>query len=522
MLIKKTTYIILTLPLFFSCVKFKKVDLVVHNAKIYTVNESFEIAQAMAIKDGKIVAIGKEHEIMNKYRADEFFDAQTQPIYPGFIDAHCHFIGYGLNKLSVNLGYCKSLEEINNKLLEYHTKNPNSTWIVGYGWDENKWNTSIISNNLLNNTFPNIPVALWRIDGHSLLVNNKAIELVNDSLQFENGIVKDKFINEFISKIDYTESQIKQAIREAQTDCIKQGLTTVSDAGITNKEANILLNMAKNDQLDIRVYAMLKPSEENFNQFENSGIFLSNYLDVRAFKLVMDGSLGSESACLLAPYKNSTHYGDLLINQTDFLLLAERVKEIGFQLNTHCIGDSANRITLATYGEVLQKQNDLRWRIEHAQMVNKNDLSLFSQYSILPSVQPTHGISDKGWVKNKIGEERLNSSYLIKTLLKENGIIAFGTDFPVEEVNPISTFYNAIYRDSNLIYLNKESISREEALKAMTFWAAMANHQETNRGSLEEGKFADFIILNRDIMTVPFNEVLETEVTSTFVGGYEY
>jgi predicted amidohydrolase YtcJ len=522
MSIKKPLLYLISIIIISSCVKFKKVDLVIHNAKIYTVNELFGIDQAMAIKDGKIVAIGKEREIMNKYRADYFFDAQTQPIYPGFIDAHSHFIGYGLNKLSVNLSSCKSLKEINTKLIGFKEKHTANEWLIGYGWDENNWVKKSVSNILLNEIFPNTPVLLWRIDGHSLLVNNKAIELVNNPTEFVNGVVKDKFINEFTSKINYTESQLKQAMRIAQEACIENGLTTVADAGLTNKEINALLNANKHNQLGIRVYAMLKPTEANFTQFESKGPFTSNYLNITAFKLLVDGSFGSETACLLKPYENSNSYGELLLSQSEILNYAERIKEAGFQLNAHCIGDSSVRVTLNSFGEVLKKYNDLRWRIEHAQMVNTTDLPLFAKYSILPSVQPTHGISDIKWAVNKVGEERINSTYLVKTLLAQNGIIAFGTDFPVEEINPIKTFYNAIYRDSTINYLSKETVTREEALKAMTFWAAMANLQESNRGSLEVGKFADFVILNRDIMSVSNEEILNTEVMHTFVGGIQY
>lgn len=513
----------LLLILFCSCVKFKKADVVIHNAKIYTVNENFEIAQAMAIKNGKIIAIGKEHEIMNKFRADEFFDAQTQPIYPGFIDAHAHLLGYGLNQLSVDIGSIQTQTELIDKLKTYQKANPKFNWLVGYGWGDAFLNGNI-NNNQLNANFPNTPVLLWRKDGHGLLVNKKAISIAtNDSIIIPNGLVPDEYINQFIEAISYTKSQKKQAIRLAQEACLKNGITSVTDAGITNDEWKLYKQFNNNSQLDVRVYAMLKPTTKNLVDMQQ-GIDTNDFLTVRALKLVADGSLGAKSACLLEPYESSTSYGKLLLSKDELLKYAQEAYEAGFQLNVHCIGDSSFRVVTDVMGTVLKFQNDKRWRIEHAQIINKADINKLGKYSILPSVQPTHGISDINFAQKRLGAKRLKDSYKIKSLIKENGIIAFGTDFPVEGMNPIQTFYDATVRtvsNKDVSYLSTEKTDRETTLKAMTFWNAMAQFQLDAIGSLEVGKKADFVILNRDIITVPAENIMEAEVQHTFVNGYK-
>ncbi len=517
--IKRSVVLVIILSLS-ACVKLKKVDLVVHNAKIYTVNSNMDIAQAMAIQDGEIVAVGKEHEIMNKYRADDFFDAQTQPIFPGFIDAHCHFIGYGLNQLATDVSGAKSIEGIAEQLQSINNDQKDS-WIVGYGWNEKNWKDSVITNKVLNTAFPNTPVMLWRVDGHQLLVNHAALKQVfGDSIIATDGRVYDEHIPLFTEKINYTRSQLKQAIRLAQEACLKNGLTSVADAGITNEEWDILAQFERNGNLDVRVYAMLKPTPKNFKQAGKEGPYHGDYLHVNSFKFLADGSFGSSTALLTKPYQETANYGKELLSYEELLSYANSMKSLGFQMNVHCIGDSAFKNAIKAMREVLVNANDKRWRIEHAQLIDSTNINLLSAYSIIPSVQPSHGISDYGMAEGKIGKERLNQSYLIKTLLAQNKYIAFGTDFPVEPINPFRTFYHAIERNQ-ADYLSKETITREQALKAMTIWAAKAQFEDKDKGTLEIGKKADFIVINRDIMTVSPEEILKTDVLFTFVNGYK-
>ncbi|MEN8927801.1 MAG: amidohydrolase [Flavobacteriales bacterium] len=502
----------------FSCVKFKKADLVIHNARIYTANEIFEVAQAMAITDGKIVMIGKEHEIMNKYRASEIIDAETRPIYPGFIDAHCHFLGSGLNGLAIDLSDCKSFDEVIKKLHTFKTENSNSNWLVGYGWDENKWISRVIDYPRLNEHFHDIPVVLWRVDGHSLIVNKVALSKTSLKTIDYNGVVKEADIHHFTKAINYTKQQKKNALRNSEQAFFKQGVTTVSDAGLTKEEVELIQMMQNSGTLDMRIYAMLFPDK---NTLEMESIF-TDRLTVNSYKLMLDGSVGSQSACFKSPYRGTTNYGKLLMTRDSLARIARLAYDKGFQLNVHAIGDSAVKVALVEMGKVLKETNGMTWRIEHAQAVSEEDVKLFSQYNIIPSVQPTHMIDDmKAGIVKGVDKESLKNSYRLKSLLEQNQIIALGTDFPVADKNPVVTFYNAVVRNSRPEFpiAENESLSREEALKGITFWPALANKEYETKGTLEVGKFADFVILNRDIMKVPEEEIKDAKVVSTFVDG---
>ena len=416
-----------------SCMKYEKVDLVIHNAKIYTMNGNFEIAQAMAIRDGKIVAIDKEREIMNQFRADEFFDAQTRPIYPGFIDAHCHFLGSGLNRLAVDLKNATSKQDIIAKIISHNLENNELEWIVGFGWDENNWSDKVISNDFLNKSFSKTPVLLWRIDGHSLLVNDAAINLVKPSSIIHNGIVTEKDISLFISKVNYTKEQKRMALIFSQIDCFKYGITTVSDAGLNLDEIQLIKELQDSFELEMRIYAMLNSNKTNLEFYNETGKDSTDKIDVNSVKVWLDGSVGSMSACFKKPYKGTVKYGELLISKDSLRTIAKYCYKNNFQLNVHCIGDSAVKVTLDVMGSILKVQNDRRWRIEHAQAVDKLDIDKFLKYSIIPSVQPTHGIDDQKMATQKLHQHSYINSYKIRDLLNQNGLIAFGSDFPVAD-----------------------------------------------------------------------------------------
>ena len=514
--IRFTLVVVFVLTTIFSCVKFRTADLVIHNARIYTVNESFEVAQAMAIRDGKIIAIGKEHEIMNKYRPDEIIDAETRPIYPGFIDAHCHFLGSGLNSLAVDLSEVKTITDFHFKLIANKFLNKDKKWLVGYSWDENDWDFNLTEAvELLNKKFSDIPVLLWRVDGHSLLVNDKAISKTDIEMELGNGIISEEDIPLFVNAINYTKAQKKQALRYAQQNFFSKGVTTVSDAGLSMDEVELIKMMQESGTLDMNVYAMLygTPAALNFDTIWN------DKLTVNAIKVVLDGSVGSQTACFKQPYKGTNNYGTLLMTRDSLKKIAELVYEKGAQLNVHCIGDSAVKVALEVMGEVLKRTNGLAWRIEHAQVVGEAEMQLFKKYSIIPSVQPTHIWDDITIAEKNLNLNQLANSYRLKSLLELNLTIPLGTDYPVASNNPITTFYNAVYRPGQSWVNQSEALTREEALKGITFWVALANKTYEKNGSLEVGKDADFVILNRDIMKVPEDEVGEAEVDFTFLAG---
>jgi hypothetical protein len=288
---------------------------------------------------------------------------------------------------------------------------------------------------------------------------------------------------------------------------------------------DLIDEMHKNGELKMRVYAMLTDNKENLDYYLQHGIYKTDRLNVRSFKFYADGALGSRGACLLEDYSDKKGWKGFLLSKPEYFReIAEKMFEKKFQMNTHCIGDSANRFLLNTYGSVLKGKNDKRWRIEHAQVIGKNDFEKFGMYSVVPSVQPTHATSDMYWAKDRLGEERIKSAYAYKDLLKAAGIVALGTDFPVEDINPLYTFYAAVVR-KDLKGFPKDgfqmenALNREETLKGMTIWAAYANFEEKEKGSIEPGKFADFVILDKDIMKINIDSVPNVKVLATYLNG---
>lgn len=522
-----------------SCYKPDHADLIVHNAKIYTCDKNFTIVEAMAIKDGKILQVGPEREILNGYSSDEIIDAELQPIYPGFYDAHCHFTAYANTLNEVNLVGCKSFNEVIDRVIQFDKK-VNPKWIKGRGWDQNLWDIKEFPNNdSLSKLFPEKPIFIRRIDGHTALANKKTLELANITInticeggqilsnQDElTGILIDNalnIVNQVIPEIDKSEQLA--LLQKAEQDLFAQGLTSINDAGVDPIERQNFINWYLKGDLKINSYMMLFPEEDNLKFALENNEFDSMGLHINSFKLIADGALGSRGACLIHHYTDSVdHFGTILKSKDKIRSIAKTVSNLDFQMNTHCIGDSANRLMLNIYKDVIGAKPDHRWKIEHAQVLNPADFDLFEYLNIIPSVQPTHCTSDMPWAPKKLGEERIPFAYAYQTLLKKSGIIVLGTDFPIESISTLATFYAAVTRKNNHIenhegYNIIEALSRKESLLGMTYWAAYSNFEEHERGSLEAGKNADFIFLNKDIMTVNEDQLLSTFVMKTFLNG---
>jgi predicted amidohydrolase YtcJ len=536
---KKVYHLLVGLIVLVGCSTKEEADLLVINATIYTVDSAFSKAEALAVKDGKIVAIGTTADLQNKYEATEIIDANGKYIYPGFIDAHAHFFGYGLSLQTADLVGTNSWEEILEKLKAFAQQNPEG-WIIGRGWDQNDWEVKEFpTNEKLNELFPDRPVLLTRIDGHAAIANKVALDLAGvragirltgGELEVKNGkltgILIDNAIGLVSAKIPGpTTEQIKTALLKAQQNCFAVGLTTVDDCGLDYQEVLLIDSFQKAGDLKMRIYALLSDSGPNYDYIFEKGKIKTDRLNVRSFKVYADGALGSRGACLLEPYSDKPGWrGFLLSNPEHFDSVAKVIYEKGFQMCTHAIGDSGNRVILNTYAKYLKEKNDLRWRIEHAQVVNEKDFALFGSYSVIPSVQPTHATSDMYWAGERLGEVREKGAYAYKDLLRQNGWVALGTDFPVEDISPLKTFYAAVIRKDargwpENGYQTENALSREEALRGMTIWAAKSNFEEEEKGSLETGKLADFIILDKDLMSAPEKELLGINVLNTFVNG---
>ncbi|MCE2824100.1 MAG: amidohydrolase [Sediminibacterium sp.] len=523
-----------------SCGGPKKVDTIVVNGVIYTVDSSFSTAQAMAIKDGLIVATGTDAEILAAYTATEKIDAKGQAVYPGFIDAHAHFVGYGKSLFQVDLFGTTSWEEAVERVKVFAAAHPELAWIEGRGWDQNKWpGKKYPTNALLNSLFPNTPVVLQRIDGHAAIANQKAFDvagvkpgqtIVGGEVETKNNVLTGVLIDNATDLVygsipAVTKQTYTQWLQAAQQNCFAQGLTTITDCGLNMSDINIIDTLQQEGKINMRLFAMLSDNPENLTAYLKRGPYKTDKLFVNGFKVYADGALGSRGACLLHSYEDRKDWtGFLLANISHYDSLASVLAASKFQMCTHAIGDSANRQILNIYNKYLQKGNDRRWRIEHAQVVNPADFNLFGAAAVVPSVQPTHATSDMYWAAERLGNERMKGAYAYKQLMDQNGWIPLGTDFPVEDISPFKTFLASVGRvDAKGFpeggFQSENALSREQTIRGMTIWAAKASFLEKEVGSLEAGKKADFIILAQDLMQVPVNKILDTKVVATFSGG---
>ena len=527
------------LMLLSSCSNTNKASLIVYNAKIYTIDSSFNQVEAMAIKDGKIVATGTTESILKQFDADSMIDAMGNTIFPGFIDAHCHFTGFANDSWKCNLVGTTSFKEVIDSVLSYSKSAP-MLWIYGRGWDQNDWEEkSFPDKKILDSLFPDRPVFLKRIDSHAALANQKALDIagVNEtsviqggSFEKNQGKLTGLLVDNAMSLVENNipaipDSLSKKYFSQLQQLCFAVGLTSVHDCGINEHTIDLIDEEQQSGLLKMKIFALLSDSIQYYDTWIKKGPYITDRLHVGGFKLYADGALGSRGACLLDNYTDKPKWkGFLLSDKKHFQEIANKLIHAEFQLCTHAIGDSGNREVLSIYAAVLKGKNDKRWRIEHAQVVDGNDLKFFRDNNIIPSVQPTHATSDMYWAEARLGPNRISSAYAYQTLLKQNGWMPLGTDFPVEDISPFKTFYAAVFRRDGKGFpangFQKEhALSREQAIRGMTIWAAKAAFEEKEKGSLEVGKAADFILLDKDLMKCKEEDVLNTKVLSTYING---
>ena len=512
-------------------------DLIIHNATVYTVNESFETATAVVVKDGKFIAIGGE-DLLNQYKARSVVDLKGFSVYPGFIDAHCHFYNFGLLQEQLDLSGTKSFEEVVDRVASYIATHPGVP-VLGQGWDQNSWEVKEYpTKDILDKRFPEQLIALKRVDGHALLVNQTTLDLagINSTTSVDGGVfvrtegvltgvLIDNAMDQVYAALPKpTKQQQTTALLAAQAIAFKNGLTTVDDAGLDKEQLQLIENLHEEGFLDIRVYGMISNTPENLAYYLEKGTTQTERLNIRSVKVYADGALGSRGAALKKEYSDAPgNHGSFVTPVDQIEALAYVLAKKGFQMNTHAIGDAANYEVLNAYKKALTIDADPRWRIEHAQIVSLEDREFFGT-KIIPSIQPTHATSDMFWADERLGDDRMKGAYAYKSLLDWSGRVALGTDFPVEHVSPLKTFYAAVARTTKEQlpeggFQMGDALTRMEALKGMTLWAAYANFEEEIKGSIEVGKLADMVILKRDIMNIDIHEVPQVEVIATIVDG---
>ena len=507
------------------------------NATIYTVNTIFDQGNALLIKEDKILFVGDLQALPNE-EIHERIDCKGAFIYPGFIDPHGHFIDLGKSYFTANLYISKSFDEVIQICQDYNATNP-ARWILGRGWNQNNWEDKSLPNKkLLDELFPDTPVLLIRVDSHVGLINQKAIELTNviqqkfidgNEIAFKNdeatGIIYDKALYHVLDFVKPDEATKIKYIQKATDICFSFGLTSIGDAFMTYEDFQAYKKLNENNELRMQIFGMFIPSDENKNYLKSAGVYQKNNLFINATKHFADGALGSRGAALIAPYDDAKDKtGMLLESEAYWETEAQFCIDNHLQMITHAIGDAANKRIFQLYKKYLQPNNQLRWRIEHLQMIDEEDLADLKTYAIVPSIQSTHGTSDYSWAVSRIGEERMKKSYRIKDILDTCSMFANGSDFPIEKPNPLRGFYASITRKDDHQqpengFAPEQKIDRIAALKSMTIWAAYAQFEEQQKGSLEVGKNADFVILEKDIMNCDEAEILDVKVLQTFVKG---
>jgi len=548
----------------------KSADTIYVNGNVRTMDDAYSVVEAFAVRKDRILGTGTTTEIERDFNAPNVVDLKGKTVLPGFIDSHAHFFSLGIARMTVDLLGSASEHEAAERVLQGVRKSKPGGWVRGRGWDQNKWpSKQFPTHRSLDNVAPDNPVYLARVDGHAIWVNSKALQEsgVNRTTQDPPGgrIIRDSrgdptgvFVDNAVGLVQkhlppMSDSEAVEAMRLAAEECVRDGLTTVQDMGIDSVEYALYKELIEEDQLPLRIYAAVGGVGDLWSQFLKNGPLIgfgNNHLTIRALKMYMDGALGSRGAALIDPYSDDPGNRGLTVTSEEVIRSAtvDALKH-GFQVCVHAIGDRANDIVLRVYASALQEVpvKDCRLRIEHAQVLDPSDVPKFKEYGIVPSMQPTHATSDMYWAEARLGPGRIRYAYAWRTLLNTGVVIPCGSDFPVEDPNPIWGIYAAVTRknkegiprsaeDGRKYYeFSKEEMmdtsafdngwypsqkmTREEALRGFTSWGAWAAFEEHLKGSLEKGKLADFIILSEDIATVPDDEIINVRVLDTYVGG---
>jgi len=523
-------------------------DLVVLNARIYTADPNRPLAEALAVRDGRLVFVGSARGALALAGPrTQRLDAAGRTVIPGMVDAHAHLLGLGQALRTVDLVGTRSFDEVIARVRAQAARTPAGEWVRGRGWDQNDWpDTRFPTHEALSRAVPDHPVYLTRVDGHAAVVNAKALALagvtaatpdpsggriIRDAAGAPTGVLVDSatsLVGRLIAAPSRAELRARTLAAIAEAN--RWGLTGIHDAGVDLAGIAVYGELAREGHFDLRDYVMVRGDDSTIAASVRRGPQQGLYdgrLWLRAIKLVADGALGSRGAALLEPYADEPSHNGLLLQEPGRIRrVAVQALRSGFQLNVHAIGDRANRLVLDAFEAALREVPvaDHRFRVEHAQILHHDDIPRFAQLDVIPSMQGSHQSSDMYWVPNRIGWARALGTYAWRSLLQSGVVIPNGSDFPVEAVNPLISFHAFVTRQDGAGFpaggwFPAQRTTREEALLSVTLWPAYAAFMEQDAGSLTAGKYADFVVLTRDIMTVPPEEILEATVVLTVLGG---
>ncbi len=528
-------------------------DLIVVNGNVYTLDAHRPRAEALACRDGRLAAVGSNAD-MSVHRGERtrVLDLAGQTVLPGLIDAHGHVLGLGSFALGrIDLSAARSFDEVVALVSDKARRTPAGQWILGGRWDHESWPQRVLPTHAaLSRAVPDHPVWITRVDGHAGLANALALqragitretpepaggEILRDERGEPTGLLIDNAMDLLARHIDQPPADTAELIRKAQAVCLSMGLTGVHDAGVSPAEVQAYAALERSGELKLRIYAMIH-GEQAQRYFEDNGLRIGDRLTVRACKLYADGAMGSRGAWLLSPYsdrpvdEDGRAFTGLAVMPPDFIrAVAQDALARGYQVCTHAIGDRGNRETLDAYAAAFSAAQqtasaERRFRIEHAQLLAPEDIGRFARLGVIASMQPTHCTSDMRWVEARVGDDRARGAYAWSSLLRRGAVVAGGSDFPVESPNPLLGLYAAVTRQNLEAqptggWHPEERLTREEALRLFTIDAAYAAFEETLKGSLEKGKLADFVVLDRDVMRCAAADIPGTKVVQTIIAG---
>jgi predicted amidohydrolase YtcJ len=547
----KSTFFAVLLLLFTAACSSQEDGFILHNVNGYTIaGDNMELVtfDAIAVQDGKVVTTGALNDLQQEMEGFNLIDGEGKTLIPGLIDAHTHVMGLGYQQLDVDVQGVDSLEETLEIIGQYAEDNPDLEWIQGRGWNQVLWEENEFPTaEDLDLVVPDRPVYLTRVDGHAAWTNSRAMEIAGisrDTPDLQGGVVlRDEFGDATGIFVDATMNYIEdhipartaeenyQAFELALQEMTKHGLTSVHDARINVDTWEMYKDFADEGELITRIYAMIGGTGDTFDELAQNGpieSYADDMLALRSVKISADGALGSRGAAMIEHYHDDPgNSGLLFYDQQELNEMVIKGASNGFQMNIHAIGDAANRQVLDAFQnakEELGDQSDLRHRVEHAQIVHPDDIPRFVELDLIASMQPTHATSDMNMAEDRVGSERMEGAYAWQTFLDQGTVIAGGSDFPVEDVNPFYGLYSSITRQDHGGmppggWYSEHRLSREETLRIFTRDAAYSAHQEDVLGTLEAGKWADFILIDRDIFEVDASEIWQTEVLETWVAG---